>query len=61
MSSEVDSLNMKLQDAVKFIESNNTKASEVEEKLKVITTWMCEQQRLRPPISWRASTSASEN
>ena len=42
MSGEVDSLNSKLQDVVKFIESNNTKASEVEEKLKVITTRMPE-------------------
>ena len=30
MSSEVDALNVKLQDVVKFIETNNTKAAEVE-------------------------------
>ena len=39
MSAEVDALNVKLQDVVKFIESNNTKAAEVEEKLKLMTTW----------------------
>ena len=40
MSAEVDALNMKTQDVVKFIEGSNTTAAEVDEQLKVITAWM---------------------
>ena len=39
MSLEVDALNAKLQDVVKFIEANNTKAAEVEESLKTMQAW----------------------
>ena len=39
MSAEVEALNTKLQDVVKFIEKNTTQAAEVEESLKVMQTW----------------------
>ena len=40
MSAEVDALNVKLQDVVKFIEGSNTTAAEVDEQLRVIAAWM---------------------
>ena len=44
MSAEVDALNVKLQDVVKFIESSNTRVAEVDEKLRAMIAWMRDNQ-----------------
>ena len=59
MSAEVDALNVKLQDVVKFIESNNTKAAEVEESLKVMTTWCRENHLESIPVRVTAADARS--
>ena len=61
MSAEVDALNVKLQDVVKFTEGSNTTAAEVDEQLKVITAWMRDNNlESVPPRMTAAEAKATE-
>ena len=57
MSAEVEALNTKLQDVVKFIEKNTTQAAEVEESLKVMQTW-CRENHLESIPARMTATEA---